>query len=79
MIASTAKSLSRAVLRRTATPAVGAVRNINIHEYMSMDLMKQHQIGTPAGYVASSPEEAENIYLNKLNKRKSQKGLCCLP
>jgi hypothetical protein len=78
MIASTVKSLSRAALRRTAGPAVGAVRDINIHEYMSMDLMKQYQIGTPAGYVASSAEEAENIYLNKLNKRKSQKGRGCL-
>ena len=54
---------------RTAVPAVGAVRHLNVHEYISMDLMRSHQIGTPAGYVASTPEEAENIYLNKLNKR----------
>jgi succinyl-CoA synthetase beta subunit len=57
-------------LRRTAAPAVGAVRNLNLHEYNSMELMKTHGIGIPAGYVASSPEEAENIFLNKLNKRK---------
>jgi succinyl-CoA synthetase beta subunit len=52
---------------RTATPAVGAIRNLNLHEYLSMDLMKQHGIATPAGYVASSPEEAENDFLHKLN------------
>ena len=57
-------------MRRMAGPSIGAVRNLNVHEYISMDLMKAHGIETPAGYVASSPEEAENIYLNKLNKRK---------
>ena len=60
---------SRVSLRRIAAPTLGAIRNLNVHEYISMDLMKSHGIGTPAGYVASSPEEAENIYLNKLNKR----------
>ena len=64
--------LSRAAIitlrQRTAVPAVGAVRNINLHEYLSMELMKQHGISTPAGYVANTPEEAENIYLHKLNK-----------
>jgi hypothetical protein len=70
MLSSTATSVSRMALRRTAAPAVGAVRNLNLHEYNSMELMKTHGIGIPAGYVASSPEEAENIFLNKLNKRK---------
>jgi hypothetical protein len=58
---------SIAILPRTAPNAVGAVRNLNLHEYLSMDLMKQHGIATPAGYVASSAEEAENIFLHKLN------------
>lgn len=70
MLSSTAKTLLSRTAQRTALPSVGAVRNLNVHEYISMDLMKQHEIGAPAGYVASSPEEAENIYLNKLNKRK---------
>ncbi len=56
------------LLPRTAPNAVGAVRYLNLHEYLSMELMKQHGIATPAGYVASSPEEAENIFLHKLNK-----------
>eukprot|EP00529_Nitzschia_sp_RCC80_P024453 CAMPEP_0113481300 /NCGR_PEP_ID=MMETSP0014_2-20120614/22338_1 /TAXON_ID=2857 /ORGANISM="Nitzschia sp." /LENGTH=444 /DNA_ID=CAMNT_0000374793 /DNA_START=144 /DNA_END=1478 /DNA_ORIENTATION=+ /assembly_acc=CAM_ASM_000159 len=52
---------------RTATPAVGAVRNLNLHEYLSIELMKQHGISTPAGYVASTPDEAENIFMHNLN------------
>jgi hypothetical protein len=55
------------LLPRTTPNAVGAVRNLNLHEYLSMDLMKQHGISTPAGFVASSPEEAENIFLHKIN------------
>jgi succinyl-CoA synthetase beta subunit len=74
MLSSTASSLSRIAMatRRAAVPAVGAVRNINIHEYQSMELMKSFDIGIPGGHVASTPEEAENIYLNILNKRE-----CC--
>lgn len=62
-----ASSTNVSLLPRTAPHAVGAVRNLNLHEYESMDLMKQHGIATPAGYVASSPEEAENIFLHNLN------------
>jgi len=52
----------RTVARRTAVPTVGAVRNLNVHEYISMELMNAHDIATPHGYVASTPEEAEHIY-----------------
>lgn len=62
-------SLSR-VARRTAAPAVGAVRYLNVHEYISMEIMKTHGIKTPESYVASTPEEAEHLYKNSLNKRK---------
>lgn len=76
MLASTA---ARFTLRRTATPAVGAVRNLNVHEYISMELMNAHGIATPAGYVANTPEEAENIFTNKLNKREytQENHGCC--
>lgn len=50
---------------RAATPALGAVRNLNVHEYVSMDLMNSYQIGTPESYVAETPEEAEHIYKTK--------------
>jgi hypothetical protein len=54
--------------RRAAAPVAGAVRNLNVHEYISMDLFRQNGIATPRCYVANSAEEAENIYLHKLNK-----------
>jgi acyl-CoA synthetase (NDP forming) len=54
-------SLVRHAVRRTAGPAVGAVRNLNVHEYISMEIMNKYQIATPKGYVASTPEEAESI------------------
>lgn len=77
MLAVTKSGLSRATvaLQRTAVPSVGAVRNLNLHEYLSMDLMKQHGIATPAGYVANTPEEAENIFLHKLNKGEEYNAL----
>uniref|UniRef100_A0A6T6HZE5 Succinate--CoA ligase [ADP-forming] subunit beta, mitochondrial n=1 Tax=Craspedostauros australis TaxID=1486917 RepID=A0A6T6HZE5_9STRA len=60
--------LGRKALQRTAAPAVGAIRNLNVHEYLSMELMNAHQIATPAGHVASTPDEAEHIFQNILNK-----------
>lgn len=73
MLASTSRfALSAA--RRTAVPAVGSVRNLNVHEYISMELMKAHGIQTPECYVASTPDEAENIFQNSLNKGTSS---CC--
>ena len=45
------------------------VRYLNVHEYLSMSLMKENGINVPNGYVASTPEEAEDIFLNKLPKK----------
>lgn len=59
-------SLARHATHRTALPAVGAVRNLNVHEYISMEIMQEHGIAVPEGYVASAPEEAENEYLRAL-------------
>jgi hypothetical protein len=36
-----------------------------------MDIMKSYGVKTPECYVASSPEEAEEIYMKEFNKRKS--------
>ena len=65
-----AQGLVRSCARR-ATPAssVGAVRFLNVHEYISMEIMKNHGIQTPECHVASTPEEAENLFQNALNKR----------
>jgi len=75
MLASTAATLRSSLCRnqRTATAAVGAVRNLNVHEYISMEIMNAHHIPTPRAYVAKTPEEAEAIYTQKLAHRKSSK------
>ena len=69
MLSSSAASLARHAARRTAGPALGAVRYLNVHEYISMELMANHHIATPEGYVASTPEEAENLYCHGINGR----------
>ena len=50
--------------------SIGAVRYLNVHEYISMELMQSHGIATPISHVAETPEEAENIFRNIMNKRK---------
>jgi succinyl-CoA synthetase beta subunit len=47
----------------------GAVRFLNVHEYVSMDIMKSHGVKVPECFVATTPEEAKNIFQNKINKR----------
>eukprot|EP00555_Chaetoceros_dichaeta_P003438 CAMPEP_0198250504 /NCGR_PEP_ID=MMETSP1447-20131203/1669_1 /TAXON_ID=420782 /ORGANISM="Chaetoceros dichaeta, Strain CCMP1751" /LENGTH=427 /DNA_ID=CAMNT_0043935351 /DNA_START=134 /DNA_END=1417 /DNA_ORIENTATION=+ len=72
MLSNVATSLLRTTARRS-TPAVvasallGPVRNLNVHEHVSMELMNEHGIATPQGYVAFTPEESEDIYANKMN------------
>jgi hypothetical protein len=62
---------ARHIVRRTAFPAaIGAVRHLNVHEYISMGIMNEHNITTPKAFVASTPEEAEHIFQSKLNTRK---------
>lgn len=43
--------------------AVGGRRFLNIHEYLSMDVMRKYGVPVPRGKVASTPEEAEKAYL----------------
>ena len=46
-----------------ATPwCAGAVRNLNLHEFRSMELMNEHGIPTPRGYLVSDPEEAGSLF-----------------
>jgi hypothetical protein len=53
----------------SCTATGGAVRFLNVHEYISMELMQQHHIATPEGHVATTPDEAEHIFANVMNKR----------
>ena len=41
------------------------MRQLNVHEYISMELMNQHHIPTPLGAVANTPQEAEHAYVTK--------------
>jgi len=58
------KSIVNSTGRSTSlTGAIGAVRNLNVHEHISMELFNQHGITTPGGAVAFSPEEAKEAYV----------------
>ena len=57
------------ILKPTAG-AIGAIRNLNVHEHVSMELFTENGITTPAGAVAFTPDEAEAAY-KSLGSRKS--------
>ncbi len=40
----------------------GQRRFLNVHEYISMGLMKEYGVPVPRGAVATTPEEAERVY-----------------
>ena len=69
MLSIATSTLLRRTARPTASAALGSIRNLNVHEYISMELMNKHGIATPEGYVATTAEEAEDIFTNKMNKR----------
>lgn len=58
---------ARVINGRVPVGAIGAVRNLNVHEHISMELFNAHGIATPEGAVAFSPEEAEEAYKNMGN------------
>lgn len=47
-----------------------SVRNLNLHEYVSMGLLNDNGIHVPEYHVANTPKEAAHIFRNVLNKRK---------
>ena len=47
--------------QRHKPAALGQKRFLNVHEYISMGLMKEYGVSVPAGAVASSPAEAEAV------------------
>lgn len=72
MLSKAATSLIRttAAVRRapsTVAALTGSVRHLNVHEHISMELMNEHGIATPKGCVAFTPEESEDVYMNKMN------------
>jgi acyl-CoA synthetase (NDP forming) len=68
MFAKAAKSLLPRAKMHHQCGAVGAIRQLNVHEYISMEVMKHHGITTPECYVASTPDEAAHIFNNSFGK-----------
>jgi succinyl-CoA synthetase beta subunit len=68
MFAKAAKSLLPRAKLHQQYGAVGAIRHLNVHEYISMEIMKHHGITTPECYVASTPDEAAHIFNNSFGK-----------
>jgi len=60
---STSKLLPNHVLPASTTQAV---RYLNVHEYISMEIMNKFNISTPKSYAATSADEAEHIYESKM-------------
>lgn len=68
-VASTLLSANKATLRSigaAASTRIGSVRNLNVHEHISMELMNEHGIATPKGCVAFTAAEAKDGYMNKM-------------
>lgn len=60
-------NLTRLAQRNLLRANVGAMRFLNVHEYISMELFEAHGIKTPKCKVADTPEQAEDLFLNELN------------
>ena len=61
---------SATVIRSSALAgSIGSVRNLNVHEHISMELFNQNGITTPGGAVAFTPEEAKEAFV-KMGSRK---------
>ena len=43
------------------SPALGSTRLLNVHEYVSMDVMRGMGIPVPKGGIATSVEEAKKV------------------
>uniref|UniRef100_F0WJ84 Succinate--CoA ligase [ADP-forming] subunit beta, mitochondrial n=1 Tax=Albugo laibachii Nc14 TaxID=890382 RepID=F0WJ84_9STRA len=53
---------SPAILSLSRKQQIQHVRHLNLHEYQSMDIMKEYGIRIPQGLPAQTPEEADNAY-----------------
>lgn len=49
---------------------LGGVRNLNVHEYIGMDVMRKFGIPVPKGGVATSVQEVEQVYKNVIGEGK---------
>jgi len=57
-------------LNKNNVTALGGVRNLNVHEYVSMDILRSFGVPCPKGGVANSLEEVEQVYKTKIGEGK---------
>ena len=70
MLSRASTTLLRKVPKSNAVAAMGgAIRNLNVHEHISMELFNAHGITTPKGAVAFTPEEAAEAYVSMGNRK----------
>ena len=65
--------MQRAMIKTMAKPLqsrVGAVRCLNVHEYVSMEVMRSFKIPVPKGGMAESKEGAVQIYKDIIGEEK---------
>ena len=48
---------------------LGGTRLLNVHEYVSMDIMRSFNIPVPRGGMATSVEEANQVYKTIIDRR----------
>jgi hypothetical protein len=46
-------------------PLMGSIRHLNVHEYISMEMLHNNNIPAPKSYAVTTPEQAETIYNQK--------------
>jgi hypothetical protein len=51
-----------------STSSTTSVRYLNVHEYISMELMASHGIQTPECHVAETPQEVDHIFNNSFHR-----------
>ena len=63
----------------SSTSTMTSVRYLNVHEYISMELMASHGIQTPECHVAETPQEVDHIFNNSFHRTGGRFGYCmCL-
>lgn len=60
--------LHRGMAPSLITPTVGSVRRLNVHEYVSMDVMRKFNIPVPNGGMAETAEDAVKLYKSHFGK-----------
>ena len=56
--------LHKRIALNKSLPSIGSVRNLNVHEYVSMEVMRSFNIPVPKGGMAEKPEDAVKVYKN---------------